>query len=165
MSKDKLTSDLQHLDHVESREFTIRFAVTWTRDNKLRIGLEQHLILNLNCAVSLNDAACKHGYAENDAAAPCSKDLGSPWVHCRAREPAPENLRALRIFRLYRGKRGSRDTAQDHSFHFWQLIERVEKIIPMLGQTQLSNYLTLKGSFSAVSEPNFASEYAFESSR
>ena len=26
---------------------------------------------------------------------------------------------------------------------------------PMLGLTQLSNYLTLKGSFSAVSKPNF----------
>ena len=28
--------------------------------------------------------------------------------------------------------------------------------------TQLSNYLTLKGSFSAVSKPNFASKYALE---
>ena len=28
--------------------------------------------------------------------------------------------------------------------------------------TQLSNYLTLKGSFSAVSKPNFANKYAFE---
>ena len=37
---------------------------------------------------------------------------------------------------------------------------------PMLGLTQqLSNYLTLKGSFSAVSKPHFASKYAFESSR
>ena len=36
---------------------------------------------------------------------------------------------------------------------------------PMLCLTQLSNYLTLKGSFSAVSKPNFASEYALESSR
>ena len=35
----------------------------------------------------------------------------------------------------------------------------------MLALTQLSNYLTLKGSFSAVSKPNFASKYAFESSR
>ena len=35
----------------------------------------------------------------------------------------------------------------------------------MLGLTQLSNYLTLKGSFSAVSKPHFASKYAFESSR
>jgi len=32
----------------------------------------------------------------------------------------------------------------------------------MLAPTQLSNYLTLKGSFSAVSKPNFASKYAFE---
>ena len=31
--------------------------------------------------------------------------------------------------------------------------------------TQLSNYLALKGSFSAVSKPNFASRYALESSR
>ena len=31
--------------------------------------------------------------------------------------------------------------------------------------TQLSNYLTLKGSFSAVSKPNFASKYALDSSR
>ena len=31
--------------------------------------------------------------------------------------------------------------------------------------TQLSNYLTLKGSFSAVSKPNFASKYSLESSR
>ena len=31
--------------------------------------------------------------------------------------------------------------------------------------TQLSNYLALMGSFSAVSKPNFASKYAFESSR
>ena len=36
---------------------------------------------------------------------------------------------------------------------------------PMLGLTELSNYLTLKGSFSAVSKPNFASTHAFESSR
>ena len=36
---------------------------------------------------------------------------------------------------------------------------------PILGLTQLSNYLTLKGSFSAVSKPNFASKYALESSR
>ena len=36
---------------------------------------------------------------------------------------------------------------------------------PMLGLTQLSNCLTLKGSFSSVSKPNFASKYAFESSR
>ena len=35
----------------------------------------------------------------------------------------------------------------------------------MFGLTQLSNYLTLKGSFSAVSKPNFASKYALESSR
>ena len=35
---------------------------------------------------------------------------------------------------------------------------------PMLGLTQLSNYLTFEGSFSAVSKPNFASKYAFESS-
>ena len=35
----------------------------------------------------------------------------------------------------------------------------------MLGLTQLSNYLTLKGPFSAVSKPNFASKYALESSR
>ena len=36
---------------------------------------------------------------------------------------------------------------------------------PMLGLTQLSNYLTLKGSFSALSKPNVASKYALESSR
>ena len=39
---------------------------------------------------------------------------------------------------------------------------------PMLGLTQLSNYLTSKGSFSAVSKPNFANtirKYALESSR
>ena len=35
----------------------------------------------------------------------------------------------------------------------------------MLGLTQLSDYLTLKGSFSAVSKPNFPSNYALESSR
>ena len=42
----------------------------------------------------------------------------------------------------------------------------------MLGLTQLSNYLALKGSFSAaaaaaaaVSKPNFARKYASESSR
>ena len=39
------------------------------------------------------------------------------------------------------------------------------ELLPMLGLTQLSNYLTLKGSFSAVSKPNFASKYALESSR
>ena len=33
---------------------------------------------------------------------------------------------------------------------------------PMVGLTQPSNYLTLKGSFSAVSKPNFASKYALE---
>ena len=43
----------------------------------------------------------------------------------------------------------------DHTFS-WE---------PMLGLTQLSSYLTLKGSFSAVSKPNFASKYALESSR
>ena len=37
--------------------------------------------------------------------------------------------------------------------------------LPMLGLTQLSNYLTLKGSFSAVSKPTFARKYALESSR
>ena len=42
---------------------------------------------------------------------------------------------------------------------------RMGGLIPMLGLTQLSNYLTLKGSFSAVSKPNFASKYALESSR
>ena len=34
----------------------------------------------------------------------------------------------------------------------------------MLGLTQLSNYLTWKGSFSALSKPNFASKYPLESS-
>ena len=32
----------------------------------------------------------------------------------------------------------------------------------MLDLTQLSNYLTLKGSFSAVSKPKFARKYALE---
>ena len=41
----------------------------------------------------------------------------------------------------------------------------VAPVAPMLGLTQLSYYLTLKGSFSAVSKPNFAIKYAFESSR
>ena len=52
------------------------------------------------------------------------------------------------------------------------VLERVDELIdtepflqPMLGLTQLSNYLTLKGSFPAVSKPIFASEYALESSR
>ena len=36
---------------------------------------------------------------------------------------------------------------------------------PMLALTQLSNYLTLKGSFSALSKPNFTSNYALERSR
>ena len=35
----------------------------------------------------------------------------------------------------------------------------------MLALTQISNYLTVKGSFLAVSKPNFASKYALESSR
>ena len=35
----------------------------------------------------------------------------------------------------------------------------------MLGLIQLSNYLTLKGSFSAVSKLNLASKFAFESAR
>ena len=35
----------------------------------------------------------------------------------------------------------------------------------MLGLTQRSNYLTFKGSFSAVSKPYFANKYAVESSR
>ena len=34
------------------------------------------------------------------------------------------------------------------------------KYVPVLGLTELSNYLTLKGSFSSVSKPNFASKYA-----
>ena len=33
---------------------------------------------------------------------------------------------------------------------------------PMLALTQVSNYLALKGSFSAVSKPSFASKYALE---
>ena len=37
--------------------------------------------------------------------------------------------------------------------------------VAMLALTQLSNYLTLKGSVSAVSKPTFASKYALESSR
>ena len=36
---------------------------------------------------------------------------------------------------------------------------------PMLGLTQLSNYLTLNGPFSAVSKPIFGSKHALESSR
>ena len=36
---------------------------------------------------------------------------------------------------------------------------------PMLALTQLSNYLTLEGSFSAVSKPNFESKYGLESTR
>ena len=36
---------------------------------------------------------------------------------------------------------------------------------PILRLTQLSDYLTLKGSFSAVSKPTFASKHALESSR
>ena len=40
-----------------------------------------------------------------------------------------------------------------------------DKIFPMLTLTQLYNFLTLKGSFSAVSKPNVASKYALESSR
>ena len=41
----------------------------------------------------------------------------------------------------------------------------VGQLLPMLALTRLSNYLTLKGSFSAVSKPTFASKYALESSR
>ena len=40
-----------------------------------------------------------------------------------------------------------------------------EGYFAMLALTQLSNYLTLKGSFSAVPKPNFASKYALENSR
>ena len=36
---------------------------------------------------------------------------------------------------------------------------------PMLALSQLSNHLALRGLFSAVSKPNFASKYALESSR
>ena len=32
----------------------------------------------------------------------------------------------------------------------------------MLALTEISNYVTLKGSFSAVSKPNFSSKYALE---
>ena len=51
-----------------------------------------------------------------------------------------------------------------------QLVVEIERVVveaPMLAITQLSNYLTLKGSFSAVSKPIFArlSRYALESSR
>ena len=45
------------------------------------------------------------------------------------------------------------------------VLQEVREAEPMLALTQLSNYLTLKGSFSAVSKPNFASKYALESSR
>ena len=48
----------------------------------------------------------------------------------------------------------------------WQMRSLLLPVrLPMLALTQLSNYLTLKGSFSAVSKPNFASKYALESSR
>ena len=40
--------------------------------------------------------------------------------------------------------------------------DTMKRSISMLGLTQLSNYLTLKGSFSAVSKPIFASKYALE---
>ena len=43
--------------------------------------------------------------------------------------------------------------------------QKAGRPVAMLALTQLSNYLTLKGSFSAVSKPNFASKYALESSR
>ena len=49
-----------------------------------------------------------------------------------------------------------------------QLVVEIERVVveaPMLALTQLSNYLTLKGSVSAVSKPNFASKYALKSSR
>ena len=48
-----------------------------------------------------------------------------------------------------------------------QLLAAAVRGRPMLALTQLSNYmyLTLKGSFSAVSKPNFASKYALENSR
>ena len=46
-----------------------------------------------------------------------------------------------------------------------ELGELLDRLAPMLALTQLSNYLTLKGSFSAVSTPMFASKYALESSR
>ena len=39
------------------------------------------------------------------------------------------------------------------------------EVTPMLTLTQLSDYLTLKGSFSAVTKPTFASKYELESSR
>ena len=39
------------------------------------------------------------------------------------------------------------------------------RYVAMLALTQLSNYLNLKGSFSAVSKQNFASKYSLESSR
>ena len=41
----------------------------------------------------------------------------------------------------------------------------VAVLSPMLALTQPSNYLPLKGSFSAVSRPKFAKNYALESSR
>ena len=46
-----------------------------------------------------------------------------------------------------------------------QLAPKGHPLPPILGLTQPSNYLTLKGSFSAVSKPNFARKYALESSR
>ena len=58
---------------------------------------------------------------------------------------------------LVRHRRKAAPRAEDQSLDI--------RSLPMLGLTQLSNYLILKGSFSAVSKPNFASKYALESSR
>ena len=73
-----------------------------------------------------------------------------------AEQGRAEALQLLVRVRFYERVVLQRDADE---LHHSQLLE------PMLGLTQLSNYLTLKGSFSAVSKPNFASKYALESSR
>ena len=87
----------------------------------------------------------------------------------RPRKGAEKNANGLPA----RRSRKSINNARLHAHHMHRrasnslllILILIILCIPMLGLTQLSNYLTLKGSFSAVSKPNFASRYALESSR
>ena len=76
--------------------------------------------------------------------------VGRPEEFC---EPArsrrdPENLDGTRIDARQAARHSFRERPHDVG-------PQGRVLVPMLGLTQLANYLTLKASFSAVSKPNF----------
>ena len=99
----------------------------------------------------------------SDAVVPCGFELTLRVVLSTHNLVLPAVHRATNTFRV--------------AGHLGLAVQRIARLVdrgririsvgpaPMLALTQLSNYLTLKGSFSAVSKPIFASRYALESSR